>query len=257
MDQLRLAKRTSASSTMSDFEDAVESLDSGNIEGLRHRAHNRGLTFSKSAAEGLADVTPIPGTSGLSDQNKAVPFRSLRSIHSASSYSSPEHYQQVNDEDDDEEEEELREVRELLQSSAVAAVEGVEGSVKEALEDDDEEEVAGGGCPLPSTPEEDDTLLTHEITEALREGKLIGDLDQLAANGTETAEELLRRVYMGASWGVCHFHHLPKWLQDNDFLRKGHRPPLPSFNACFKSIFRVHTETGNIWTHLLSKFTIF
>lgn len=37
----------------------------------------------------------------------------------------------------------------------------------------------------------------------------------------------------------------------DDFLHKGHRPPLPSFSACFKSIFRIHTETGNIWTHLL------
>ena len=31
----------------------------------------------------------------------------------------------------------------------------------------------------------------------------------------------------------------------------GHRPELRSFLSCFKSIFRIHTETGNIWTHLL------
>jgi len=53
------------------------------------------------------------------------------------------------------------------------------------------------------------------------------------------------------SWKVTHFHSLPDWLQDNDFLERGHRPQLPSFRACFKSIFRIHTETGNIWTHLL------
>merc|ERR1711962_131666 len=29
------------------------------------------------------------------------------------------------------------------------------------------------------------------------------------------------------------------------------KPPLPSFRMCFRSIFRIHTETGNIWTHLL------
>lgn len=58
-----------------------------------------------------------------------------------------------------------------------------------------------------------------------------------------------------ASWKQCHFRNLPRWLQDNDFLHAGHRPPLPSFYACFKSIFRIHTETGNIWTHLLGKFT--
>lgn len=59
-----------------------------------------------------------------------------------------------------------------------------------------------------------------------------------------------------ASWNQCHFRNLPRWLQDNDFLHAGHRPPLPSFYACFKSIFRIHTETGNIWTHLLGNYTV-
>ncbi|XP_023175685.1 adiponectin receptor protein isoform X2 [Drosophila hydei] len=87
------------------------------------------------------------------------------------------------------------------------------------LEDDDElVEEDDAGCPLPSTPE-DTQLIEAEVWEA--------------------------------SWKVCHYRNLPKWLQDNDFLHRGHRPPLPSFRACFKSIFRVHTETGNIWTHLL------
>ncbi|KFM58034.1 ADIPOR-like receptor, partial [Stegodyphus mimosarum] len=66
----------------------------------------------------------------------------------------------------------------------------------------------------------------------------------------EQAEHLVRKVWEEA-WKVCHFSSLPKWLQDNDFLHRGHRPPLPSFTACFRSIFRIHTETGNIWTHLL------
>ncbi|MEQ2177896.1 Adiponectin receptor protein 1, partial [Goodea atripinnis] len=52
-------------------------------------------------------------------------------------------------------------------------------------------------------------------------------------------------------WRVIPFHVLPDWLKDNDYLLHGHRPPMPSFRACFGSIFRIHTETGNIWTHLL------
>jgi hypothetical protein len=28
---------------------------------------------------------------------------------------------------------------------------------------------------------------------------------------------------------------------------------MPSFRACFGSIFRIHTETGNIWTHLVGE----
>ena len=66
----------------------------------------------------------------------------------------------------------------------------------------------------------------------------------------EQAEQLVLKV-LEEAWKVCHFSSLPQWLQDNDFLHRGHRPPLPSFSACFRSIFRIHTETGNIWTHLL------
>ncbi|XP_069785282.1 adiponectin receptor protein 2-like [Narcine bancroftii] len=52
-------------------------------------------------------------------------------------------------------------------------------------------------------------------------------------------------------WHAIPHEVLPDWLKDNDFLLHGHRPPMPSFRACFFSIFRLHTETGNIWTHLL------
>lgn len=122
------------------------------------------------------------------------------------------------------------------------------------LDDDDdleEEEDDGVGCPLPSTPE-DNQLLEAEMTEVLKAGVLSDEIDlgALAHNAAEQAEEFVRKVWE-ASWKVCHFKNLPAWLQDNDFLHKGHRPPLPSFSACFKSIFRIHTETGNIWTHLL------
>ncbi|XP_036324385.1 adiponectin receptor protein [Rhagoletis pomonella] len=115
----------------------------------------------------------------------------------------------------------------------------------ELVEEDD------AGCPLPSTPE-DTQLIEAEMTEVLKAGVLSDEIDlgALAHNAAEQAEEFVRRVWE-ASWIVCHYKNLPKWLQDNDFLHRGHRPPLPSFSACFKSIFRVHTETGNIWTHLL------
>lgn len=74
----------------------------------------------------------------------------------------------------------------------------------------------------------------------------------LMYNAAENAESFAMGVWHKfQSWKVVGFSTLPQWLQDNDFLRKGHRPPLPNFKECFKSIFRIHTETGNIWTHLL------
>lgn len=63
---------------------------------------------------------------------------------------------------------------------------------------------------------------------------------------------LVFQVWEGR-WRVIPFHVLPEWLKDNDYLLHGHRPPMPSFRACFGSIFRIHTETGNIWTHLLGE----
>ena len=45
------------------------------------------------------------------------------------------------------------------------------------------------------------------------------------------------------------FHELPLWLQDNVFIEKYYRPQM-SFTDCFYSIFELHNETGNIWTHL-------
>lgn len=76
------------------------------------------------------------------------------------------------------------------------------------------------------------------------------DIATLAHNMVDYAEDSVKR-FIQAGWNVCHFSNLPDWLQDNDFLTYGHRPPLPSFRACFKSIFRLHTETGNIWTHMI------
>jgi adiponectin receptor len=76
------------------------------------------------------------------------------------------------------------------------------------------------------------------------------DFFSMPSRAFEKAEELARRIW-AAGWMVVHHNHLPKWLRDNDFLVKGHRPPMNSYWKCFKSIFRVHTETGNIWTHLL------
>jgi len=56
------------------------------------------------------------------------------------------------------------------------------------------------------------------------------------------------------SGSTCDFRDLPQWLmQDsNGYLHKGHRPPSDSIAWCLKSIFHIHTETVNIWSHLLA-----
>ena len=44
---------------------------------------------------------------------------------------------------------------------------------------------------------------------------------------------------------------LPIWLKDNEFLQTNYRPVNHSYWKCIKTIFTLHTETLNIWTHLL------
>ncbi|CAG7815672.1 unnamed protein product [Allacma fusca] len=116
----------------------------------------------------------------------------------------------------------------------------------------DDELEEGGGLTLPATPLEtpSDTEVDPEL---LNREEDMDEYDfcipQLTA-ATEQVEEFAKKVW-AAGWNCCHFKALPRWLQDNDFLHRGHRPPLPSVVECLKSIFRLHTETGNIWTHLL------
>lgn len=76
------------------------------------------------------------------------------------------------------------------------------------------------------------------------------DLLYVPKNCAEQVELFAKYVWENG-WKAMPHHALPNWLRDNDFLLKGHRPPLPSIKACFKSIFRIHTETGNIWTHFI------
>jgi adiponectin receptor len=69
-------------------------------------------------------------------------------------------------------------------------------------------------------------------------------------NCAEQVEQFAKYVWE-TGWKAMPHHALPNWLRDNDFILKGHRPPLPSIKACFQSVFRIHTETVNIWTHML------
>ncbi|XP_053200056.1 adiponectin receptor protein 2 isoform X1 [Scomber japonicus] len=123
------------------------------------------------------------------------------------------------------------------------------------------------GCPAHNggVPECDDERRKNEKDDRGREGEVqeveederssdegfMGMTPLLQAHhAMERMEEFVHKMWEGR-WRVIPHDVLPDWLKDNDYLLHGHRPPMPSFRACFKSIFRIHTETGNIWTHLL------
>nr|AUS83921.1 adiponectin [Eisenia fetida] len=52
-----------------------------------------------------------------------------------------------------------------------------------------------------------------------------------------------------SSWDLISIQKLPDFLNDNEYLLNNHRPELNSAVECLKSVFKLHTETWNIWTH--------
>ncbi|XP_029455761.1 adiponectin receptor protein 2 isoform X2 [Rhinatrema bivittatum] len=102
---------------------------------------------------------------------------------------------------------------------------------------------------VPSSDQENSSKEWESTEEPAREDEGFMGLLQ-AHHAMERVEEFVYKVWEGR-WRVIPHDVLPDWLKDNDYLVHGHRPPMPSFRACFKSIFRIHTETGNIWSHLL------
>jgi|JI10StandDraft_1071094.scaffolds.fasta_scaffold759303_1 hypothetical protein len=47
------------------------------------------------------------------------------------------------------------------------------------------------------------------------------------------------------------YHSAPHYLKDNDQIHTGYRINFNSKRKLFKSLFMVHNESVNIWTHLL------
>lgn len=47
------------------------------------------------------------------------------------------------------------------------------------------------------------------------------------------------------------YSELSEWMKDNEYIENFYRPELSDTWTCIKTLFRVHCETGNIWTHLI------
>lgn len=107
-----------------------------------------------------------------------------------------------------------------------------------------------GRVSSPSRPGDNSDADMSSTTE----GKVVSDKRSRESRSLTPSlmklEQELEKVVHWA-WNTVSFESLPKYLQDNEYLKSNHRPPMYSFRGCFKSIFRMHTETWNIWTHLL------
>lgn len=50
---------------------------------------------------------------------------------------------------------------------------------------------------------------------------------------------------------LCTYDEVPKWQQDNDFIRSGYVKETYSFKECFKSLLYFNNEWVNVITHLI------
>lgn len=91
---------------------------------------------------------------------------------------------------------------------------------------------------------ETDSLL--DTSNSFLSSSNVSDPLEVPNNCAESVEKFAKYI-----WSSMSHHELPEWLSDNEFLLNGHRPEMPSFYACLTTWFRIHTETVNIWTHLI------
>ena len=53
------------------------------------------------------------------------------------------------------------------------------------------------------------------------------------------------------NYSLLSYHEVPTWMQENAYILHYYLPVSTSTISCFKNIFKLHNQTGNIWTHLL------
>lgn len=93
--------------------------------------------------------------------------------------------------------------------------------------------------------------LEAKISETVGElGEKMGHIEAKLELKVEETKAKIEKVAHWA-WNSLSFDNLPQWMQENEFLTHSYRPPMNSFRGCFKSMFRMHTETWNIWTHFI------
>ena len=46
------------------------------------------------------------------------------------------------------------------------------------------------------------------------------------------------------------WEELPKWMEDNNFIHRGYSNPDGNWFQVFRSLFQLHNQTGNVYTHV-------
>jgi len=80
-----------------------------------------------------------------------------------------------------------------------------------------------------------------------------GDKDPMEASDSSSRSLLEKNIVRitNLAWKILPLSAIPDWQKDNDFILGSYRPTMFSVRGCFMSMFRMHNETWNIWTHFI------
>jgi adiponectin receptor len=71
-------------------------------------------------------------------------------------------------------------------------------------------------------------------------------------NGTPVPPSTNDTTEMSGHWySLVKWDEVPHWQQDNHHIHGSYRRPSGSYQRSFASLFRIHNETVNIYTHLI------
>ena len=73
--------------------------------------------------------------------------------------------------------------------------------------------------------------------------QVVAEAGQEAATRTVNAVQHVQHI--------LHYDNLPEWMKSDPYIKRGYRRQLNSFRDCFWSLFYLHNESVNIWSHLL------
>ncbi|KAI9316248.1 hemolysin-III related-domain-containing protein [Dichotomocladium elegans] len=76
----------------------------------------------------------------------------------------------------------------------------------------------------------------------------------LSESFDEDRANLLGGSFPSTKHRLLSWEELPNWLRDNIFITSGYRQPQGSYVGCLKSLFYLHNESVNIWSHLFGLF---
>jgi Haemolysin-III related len=73
----------------------------------------------------------------------------------------------------------------------------------------------------------------------------IGDRSEIVEETPEIVEEPVLKTFIG------HLMFAPAFLKDNEYILRGYRIGFNTKKLILRSLFMLHNETVNVWTHLI------